>query len=100
MTVGELRKRLESLPDDMPVLVREPAGDGNWENVMGAERSAAKGLRRGKRSTMALAISVAPQASGAPCSDYFSSEPKRLGPLGWQFTMGDEDEESILLIHS
>ncbi len=26
---------------------------------------------------MALAISVAPQASGAPCSDYFSSDPKR-----------------------
>ena len=66
MTVGELRKRLDGLPDDMPVLVREPAGDGNWENVMGVERSAAK----------------------------------RFGPLGWQFTMGDEDEESILLIHS
>ncbi len=65
MTVGELRKRLEGLPDDMPVLLREPVLGGNWEDALTLERSTAT----------------------------------RLGLVGWSIvTMGDEDEESVVLL--
>ncbi len=44
MTVGELRKLLEGLSDDVPVLIREPNPRGTWEEALEADLSTASRL--------------------------------------------------------
>ena len=47
---------------------------------------------------MALAISVAPQASGAPCSDYFSSDPKRGDAFDVMSSLAAEAERFDIVV--